>query len=119
MPEASVAAVGPPRGGLGWPDEAASAGRVATPRVPLPLERLVQAWSELLGEGRRDLFDVVESSLIHEAYRLCGHNQVRTARALGITRNMLRTQLKRHGLLKGGVEEGEGDGSQALSAPWG
>ena len=81
----------------------ASAHPLAT--AGMPLERLTQAWSELIAEGRRDLFDVVESALIHTAYRLCGQNQVRTARTLGITRNMLRTQLKRHGLLRGDTEE--------------
>lgn len=134
------------RGGLGagagGPHRAAhEAGALPDGASPgpadgLPLDRLVQAWGELLGEGRRDLFDAVESALVHAAYRLCGQNQVRTARAMGITRNMLRTQLKRHGLLKGGPDEADapdvpetsaapgaagildepGDG---LSAPWG
>ena len=81
------------------------------PATSLPLDRLAQAWSELIAEGRRDLFDLVESTLIHTAYRLCGQNQVRTARALGITRNMLRTQLKRHGLL--GVEPDDPAGAEA------
>lgn len=64
-----------------------------------PLHRLVAAWQALLDEGRADLFDQIESALIHTAFDHTGQNQVRTAKLLGITRNMLRTQLKRHGLL--------------------
>ena len=125
---AAVSPAGPlARGGLG-----ASAGSTQgfshtstpvadtssrTPPPGLPLDRLVQAWSELLGEGRRDLFDSVESALVHAAYRLCGQNQVRTARAMGITRNMLRTQLKRHGLLGGPSDEQDLSADEPSPAP--
>jgi sigma-54-specific transcriptional regulator len=83
---------------------------------------MVKAWGELLTEGRQDLFDAVEFALVHAAYRLCGQNQVRTARAMGITRNMLRTLLKRHGLLPGGAEDpeqggDESDGAAVFHAP--
>jgi sigma-54-specific transcriptional regulator len=77
------------------------------------LDRLVKAWGELLAEGRQDLFDAVEFALVHTAYRLCAQNQVRTARAMGITRNMLRTLLKRHGLLPGGAEDPDHGGDEA------
>ncbi|MBA4108620.1 MAG: Fis family transcriptional regulator [Leptothrix sp. (in: Bacteria)] len=70
-----------------------------------PLDSLVSAWRELLASGQTDLFDKTESALIHAAYDFCHQNQVRTARVLGITRNMLRTHLKRHGLL--GVQDDE------------
>jgi sigma-54-specific transcriptional regulator len=66
------------------------------------LDRLSIAWQALLAEAPVDLFDKVESSLIHAAFAHAGQNQVRTAKILGITRNMLRTQLKRHGLLGAG-----------------
>ena len=70
-----------------------------------PLDSLVDAWRELLASGQTELFDKTESALIHAAYEFCQQNQVRTARVLGITRNMLRTHLKRHGLL--GVQDDE------------
>ncbi|CAH0352940.1 sigma-54-dependent Fis family transcriptional regulator [Aquabacterium sp. CECT 9606] len=70
-----------------------------------PMDSLVSAWRELLASGQTDLFDKTESALIHAAYDFCHQNQVRTARVLGITRNMLRTHLKRHGLL--GVQDDE------------
>ena len=41
----------------------------------------------------------VEQRLIHNAYALCDQNQVRTARMLGISRNVLRAQLIRFGYL--------------------
>ncbi len=57
------------------------------------------ALQALLQEGHQPLFDAVESSLVHAAFSYAGQNQVKTAKVLGITRNMLRTQLLRHGLL--------------------
>jgi len=98
-------------GGLGQPSDTPS----ATPTVadtPVAtgaesqggpsmsaLDRLVHAWEALLTEGQDDLFDKVESALVHAAFAHAGQNQVRAAKVMGITRNMLRTQLKRHGLL--------------------
>lgn len=66
------------------------------------LDRLTQALEGLLRQHEPDLFNQVESALVHAAFAFSGQNQVRAAKVLGITRNMLRTQLKRHGLLGGG-----------------
>ena len=65
------------------------------------LALLQSACQALLDAGWPDLFDTVESTLVHTAFAHAGSNQVRAARLLGITRNMMRTQLKRHGLLQG------------------
>ncbi|TDP88052.1 sigma-54-specific transcriptional regulator [Aquabacterium commune] len=65
------------------------------------LALLHSACQALLDSGWPDLFDTVESTLVHAAFAHAGSNQVRAARLLGITRNMMRTQLKRHGLLQG------------------
>jgi sigma-54-specific transcriptional regulator len=62
-------------------------------------ERLTQLFRELLGEGAPGLFEQVEDALIRTAYAHCRQNQVHTARVLGITRNTLRTLLKRRALL--------------------
>ena len=75
---------------------------------------LRQALQALLAEGHDALFDQVESALVHAAYAHASQNQVRAAKVLGITRNMLRTQLQRHGLL--GKREDDGDDIQQLSA---
>lgn len=83
----------------------AAPGELTVDAGATPLDSLVSAWRELLASGQTDLFDKTESALIHAAYDFCHQNQVRTARVLGITRNMLRTHLKRHGLL--GVQDDE------------
>jgi sigma-54-specific transcriptional regulator len=45
------------------------------------------------------VFRYAESRLVRIAFDRNGLNQVRTARALGISRNVLRTLLKRHGVI--------------------
>ena len=46
------------------------------------------------------LYDEVEGLLVTEAFRTAGENQVHTALLLGISRNVVRTLLKKHGLLR-------------------
>jgi sigma-54-specific transcriptional regulator len=60
---------------------------------------LRQALRQLLDSDRRDAYDVVERLLVETAFECCGGNQVRTAKRLGLSRNVLRAQLKRFGLL--------------------
>ena len=110
-------------GGLGDPGAAlrpsgyaAPARHPSAPAVALPAEpsgdvvqRLQSVFADLLHAGGEALFDTVESTLVHVAFDQAGRNQVRAARLLGITRNVLRTQLKRHGLL------GHADDGAALS----
>ena len=93
----------------------------AVPReAPSPLERLSTLFQDLLSEGSAGLFDQVETALIHTAFEHCRQNQVRTAKALGITRNMLRTQLKRHGLLgEGGAQADGGADELETDTAWG
>jgi sigma-54-specific transcriptional regulator len=70
--------------------------------APVPAsarERLPAFLGELLREGGPGLFDSVERALVHAAFEHAHGNQVRAARELGVTRNMVRTLLKRHGLL--------------------
>jgi sigma-54-specific transcriptional regulator len=78
------------------------------------MARLVAAWRELLAQGEEGVFDAVESALVHAAFEHGRQNQVRTAKAMGITRNMLRTLLKRHGLL-GSQDEAQAP-AEALEA---
>jgi DNA-binding NtrC family response regulator len=71
---------------------------------------------ERIGEAMRDSFRTpgnnllrdVERMLIADAFKYCGSNQVRTAELLGISRNVVRTLLKRHGLIADGMEVDEG-----------
>ncbi|MDP9124674.1 MAG: hypothetical protein M3N82_08765, partial [Pseudomonadota bacterium] len=72
--------------------------------------RLPGVFDGLLREGGDDLFDTVERALVHAAFEHAHRNQVRTAKALGVTRNMVRTLLKRHGLLAVGSSEPDAEG---------
>ena len=65
------------------------------------LGQLATVFSQLCEEGGADLYERIEQVLIQRAYAHCERNQVHTADLLGISRNVLRTQLKRFGLLAG------------------
>jgi len=120
-PRASDA--GPVFGGYRVPstDAPSGAGEASAPPPPPagPRARLPAVFDELLREGGEGLFDAVERALVHAAFEHAHRNQVRSAKALGVTRNMVRTLLKRHGLLAVGGPEadvdgdpGEGDGAE-------
>jgi sigma-54-specific transcriptional regulator len=79
--------------------------------------RLPQFFGELLREGGSGLFDAVESALVHAAFEHAHRNQVRTAKLLGVTRNMVRTQLKRHGLIAANAPEPASDEDDPEEAP--
>jgi sigma-54-specific transcriptional regulator len=86
------------------------------PATPAPAtsaqEQMQQALADLLQQARPQLFHSVEQALVQAAFTHAGQNQVQAARALGVTRNTLRTLLKRHGLLASGAPE-----PQAATAP--
>lgn len=65
------------------------------------LTRLEHVFAEMIESGEAVMFDSVEETLIRTAFSSCRHNQVQTAKALGISRNILRTHLKRFGLIGG------------------
>ena len=58
------------------------------------LRRLLQSDSQAIHHA-------VERLLLVTAFEHCDRNQVRTAKRLGLSRNIVRAQLKRHGLLEG------------------
>jgi sigma-54-specific transcriptional regulator len=64
-----------------------------------PWAQLEAALNALMTQGEEGLYDRVEAALVTLGFAHAGQNQVRAAKVLGITRNMVRTQLKRHGLL--------------------
>ncbi|NLX95377.1 MAG: sigma-54-dependent Fis family transcriptional regulator [Rhodopirellula sp.] len=49
-------------------------------------------------QAHANLVDLVEETLIAQALKHCGHNQVQTARLLGISRNTLRHRIKKYHL---------------------
>ncbi len=57
------------------------------------------ALEAMLAEGAPCLFHSVEEALVRAAFAHVAENQVQAARTLGVTRNTLRTLLKRYGLL--------------------
>ncbi|WP_051361996.1 sigma-54 interaction domain-containing protein [Solimonas soli] len=72
----------------------AGARSTATPR-----ERVQDALQELFDEGGDNLFDEYEKLIVDEAFRYSNYNQVRAAALLGLSRNVLRTLLRKHGYL--------------------
>lgn len=57
------------------------------------------ALAGLLQAAPKGLFDQLVDTVVRDAYAHCQQNQVQTARLLGISRNVLRTHLKKMGLL--------------------
>ena len=84
------------------PDTPPSVAADVIAAVP-PMQRLAALLDELIETAEPALFDKVEESLIRTAFAWCHQNQVQTAKVLGISRNMLRTQLKRFGLIGAGL----------------
>jgi sigma-54-specific transcriptional regulator len=82
---------------------------LASSRVSNPVDddecRLSRALKEMFDENREALFEQVEETLVRLAFEHCENNQVHTARLLGVSRNILRAQLKRFGLLASGRED--------------
>jgi sigma-54-specific transcriptional regulator len=85
----------------------------ASPAGQLPA--LEQAFDNLLENRGADLFHTVEATLVRRAFAHCRDNQVQTARLLGVTRNTLRTLLKRYGLLGDSAAEGEPEVDYSLA----
>jgi len=64
---------------------------------------LVGALVELFEQGGPNLFEHIEELVLRTAYRHCAHNQLQTARLLGISRNVVRARLIRFGEITGSV----------------
>jgi DNA-binding NtrC family response regulator len=63
------------------------------------LDSIGEALQGCFAKPGNNLFRDVERRLVEVAFRHCNENQVRTAELLGISRNVIRTLLKRYGLL--------------------
>ncbi|RZG74072.1 sigma-54 interaction domain-containing protein [Acinetobacter sp. WCHAc060025] len=72
--------------------------------VPSSLEVIALALSKIFKDEQvqQDVWDHIERLTITSAYAATYYNQVKTAEKLGITRNMVRTLLKRHHLIMDG-----------------
>jgi len=69
------------------------------PPAPDPLLALEHAVDALMDSRHPQLLSAVEALVVRRGFARCHDNQVQSARLLGVTRNTLRTLLKRHGLL--------------------
>ena len=56
--------------------------------------QLEKAFLGLFNQDQPDLYENIQHSLILQAFEFCNQNQVQTAKLLGISRNVLRAQLK-------------------------
>ena len=86
--------------------QASPAPQPSNPGTPVPpaaangpYDELQGALRRLIETGDRNLFHAVSETLVRTAFHHDHDNQVRAARTLGITRNTLRTFLKRYGML--------------------
>lgn len=64
---------------------------------------LEQALLELFDQDLPNLFDRIESVVLKTAYHYCSHNQLQTARLLGISRNVVRARLIQFGEISGSI----------------
>ena len=62
-------------------------------------ERFQAAWQALLDSGEQITFEALQLQLVVAAWESSDRNQLRTARYLNISRNVLRTYLKKAGVL--------------------
>lgn len=62
-------------------------------------DALDKALLGILAGGEEHLFDHLNERILRLAFHMNGQNQVRTAKALGVSRNTLRTFLKRYGMI--------------------
>jgi DNA-binding NtrC family response regulator len=90
----------------------ASAVSAGTPTAPeqQSLDRIGDVLRTCFAKPNSHLLRDIERRVVVDAYRHCESNQVRTAGLLGVSRNVIRTLLKRYGLLTDGDGDGDRDG---------
>jgi transcriptional regulator with GAF, ATPase, and Fis domain len=66
-----------------------------------PVDGLRAAMERLIASGEPDLFQRVSGLLVTAAFEMSERNQVRAAERLGLSRNAMRTQLARLGIIPG------------------
>src|SRR5579871_941477 len=79
--------------------DAGGAGGAGVNAAASPVDGLKGAVERLLASGEPDLFERVTGLLVTAAFEMSEHNQVRAAERLGLSRNAMRTQLARLGII--------------------
>jgi len=69
-----------------------------------PYAAIAAQLERLFAEPPADLYARLEELIVRQGFTATGSNQVKTARLLGISRNTLRTQLKRFGIISAGAD---------------
>jgi sigma-54-specific transcriptional regulator len=64
-----------------------------------PLDTIASQLDRLFATPPAELYQSLEELIVRRAFSYCGGNQVQTARMLGISRNVIRTLLKRLALI--------------------
>ena len=83
---------------LGLPNHRQVEGQAPT-RGGEGFDHIRATLAKLIGGGEPQLLDRLIDLAVREAYAASNENQVRTAQALGVTRNVIRTYLKNAGLI--------------------
>ena len=99
----SAPAAGPAPAAGGWAggaDIAYAAHGVAEAGDVPAAERFARAWQALLDSGEAVAFEALQQELVCAAWERNERNQVRTAKHLNISRNILRTFLKKAGAIE-------------------
>jgi DNA-binding NtrC family response regulator len=92
---------------------AVSGGRTMAPERQ-SLDRIGDVLRACFAEPNSHLLRDIERRVVVDAYRHCESNQVRTAELLGVSRNVIRTLLKRYGLLNEVAVDGDLDEGDSL-----
>jgi sigma-54-specific transcriptional regulator len=74
---------------------------------PDPRRALRSALKELYDEGAPELWSQIEEMVMLTAYQHSRENQLRTARLLGVSRNVVRARLLQFGALSSAARDGE------------
>jgi DNA-binding NtrC family response regulator len=92
----------------------AEAGGTVMRQEMRPLECIGEVLRSCFAQPSAHLLRDIERRIVVDAYRYCESNQVQTAELLGVSRNVIRTLLKRHGLL---IDADEADDGEDVVAP--
>jgi aliphatic sulfonates family ABC transporter substrate-binding protein len=78
-----------------------SAGPKSDLEREAPLAGLERALQRLYEESPPHLHELIEEAVMRSAYRYSGHNQLKAARLLGVSRNVVRARLIQYGEVPG------------------
>ena len=98
-PAPASAPVPVPDAWAGGADIACAAHGAAGQDDVLAAERFARAWQALLDSGEAVAFEALQQELVCAAWERNERNQVRTAKHLNLSRNILRTFLKKAGAI--------------------